>query len=353
MKILTIVGGRPQLIKVAPLSKELRKHHTEIIIHTGQHYDFNMSDIFFEELNIPKPDYNLKVGSGSHAVQTGHIMIKLEEVMLEEKPDFVIIYGDMNSTLASALTAAKLYIPIGHVEAGIRNFDMSIPEEMNRVIADKLSSLLFCPTVASISNLNDEGINKGVYLTGDVMYDAIMQNIKKARCDLNIPKEYIFCTFHRPSNVDTGKFDIILRQLSKCGENIIFPVHPRTLKNFNTKKLTIPYKYGNIQLFKPVSYLETLYLIKNAKMVITDSGGLQKETYILNTPCITVFSSTPWEETIADGWNIIIEPENIIETIKYFKPHKPQHNHYGTGDASKNIVKLLNAYEHTHSITSC
>jgi UDP-N-acetylglucosamine 2-epimerase len=349
MKILTVVGARPQFIKAAPVSKELRKTHTEVLVHTGQHYDDNMSQVFFNELNIPQPGYNLGVGSGSHAVQTGHMMMELEEVMLREKPDFVLVYGDTNSTLAGALTASKLDIPIGHIEAGLRNFDMSIPEEINRVVADRLSTLLFCPTVTAVNNLTSEGIknyidNGSVYLTGDVMCDAVLQNIEKAEYMYTLPDDYIFCTLHRPSNVDGDRLEAIMNQLRDCGKEIVFPVHPRTHKNLKMSNKA----WMNVTFLPPVPYLESIYLIKHAKKVITDSGGVQKEAYILKTPCITVFPTTAWEETVADGWNVLVEPEDIIEAVKYFIPHREQHLHYGDGHASQNIVKLLNDYEHTH-----
>lgn len=347
MKILTVIGARPQFIKCAPVSKELRKYHTEILVHTGQHYDYNMSGVFFSELNIPYPDINLGIGSGTHAVQTADMMVGIERLLYSEKPDFVLVYGDTNSTLAGALAASKLNIPIGHIEAGLRNFDLSIPEEINRVIADRLSALLFCPTVTAINNLNNEGIgnhieNGSVFFTGDVMYDSLIQNAVRAfDCKMDLPDKYIFCTLHRPSNVDTGRLRVILDELSRCGYDVVFPVHPRTLKNIWESR-------SNIYLREPMSYLESIYAISHAQKVVTDSGGIQKEAYWLKCPCITIFESTAWAETVADGWNILVEPENLSETIKHFLPTREQNNHYGDGDASKKIVKLLNNYEHTH-----
>lgn len=360
MKIATVLGARPQFIKAALLSKELRKNHHEIIIHTGQHYDAEMSDIFFEEMKIPKPDYNLGIGSDTHAVQTAKIMMALEKVLISENPDLVLVYGDTNSTLAAALTASKLNIPIAHVEAGPRMFDKTVPEEVNRIVTDHVSTLLFAPTSRSIENLNKECLFEGVYLTGDVMLDNYNYFIRKAqkkskileKLNLNDNK-YILATLHRARNTEVKKnLEMIINSLLTISkeETIVFPLHPRTEKFLRKcrmfdKIINIP----NVYVIKPVGYFDMLVLTKNAGKIVTDSGGLQKEAYFAQVPCITLDSSTGWPETVEEGWNIIFkdakknfsEVTDIINAIKFSNPPMTHKNVFGNGNASKKICKML------------
>ena len=297
-KIITIIGARPQFIKAAMVSRALSKEIEEIIVHTGQHYDKNMSEIFFEQLQIPKPKYNLGIGSGSHGKQTGEMLIEIEEVLLKEKPDYVMVYGDTNSTLAGALAASKLLIPIIHVEAGLRSYNMEMPEEQNRVLTDHISSILICPTQTAVDNLKKEGITKNVYLTGDVMCDSVIyySNLAEEKINLSnielIPiyekkdvKEWYLTTIHRAENtMDDKNLTNILEVFEKLDKMVIFPVHPRIKSMVN--ELYKKNNYKNIYFIEPVDYLTMLYLTKNAHKVVTDSGGLQKECYILDTPCI-------------------------------------------------------------------
>lgn len=313
MKIVSVVGARPQFIKCAPVSRELRKEHTEILVHTGQHYDPEMSQVFFEELQIPQPDYNLGVGSGSHGKQTGEILTKAEEVLLVEKPDLVLVYGDTNSTLAGALAAAKLHIPVAHVEAGLRSFDRTMPEEINRTLTDHLSDLLFCPTKTAVNNLRNEGIIKGVHLVGDVMSDALEFNRKIAEersLVLNrlgvSPKQYLVLTVHRPSNTDSRMhMENIIGALGDCGIPVVFPVHPRTRKYLEEYGMwdRLP---ANFIVTEPLGYLDMIRSMGSAQKIVTDSGGIQKEAYMLGVPCVTLRENTEWEETLHDGWNILV-----------------------------------------------
>lgn len=349
MKVVSIVGARPQFIKCAPVSSELRKKHEEILIHTGQHYDYEMSKLFFDQLSIPEPDYNLGVGSASHGEQTGRMLIEIEKILIEEKPDVVLVYGDTNSTLAGGLASVKLHIPTGHVEGGLRSFDRSMPEEINRILTDHSSDFLFVPTETAVNNLKKEGISKGVYLVGDVMCDILKRNIRRAEKSkimkkLNInPKEYFLTTIHRPSNTNNAKnLSNILEGLSKIEERVVFPIHPRTL-NF-IKKHNLEKKIGNnILITKPVSYLDFIWLEKNAKKILTDSGGIQKEAYLLKVPCITLRENTEWIETTEDGWNVLVgsDKEKILDAAINFQPKSKQRNLFGNGNASKKIVKIL------------
>jgi UDP-GlcNAc3NAcA epimerase len=349
-KILTIIGARPQFIKCAPVSKVLRTEFREVLIHTGQHYDTNMSDVFFKQLQIPEPDYNLGIGSSSHAVQTGNMMIGLEEVALKEKPDLILVYGDTNSTLAGALVAAKLLIPLAHIEAGMRSFNKKMPEEINRICTDHLSLHLFCPTETAANNLTNEGIKHGVYLVGDVMKDAVLQvleifNIETVLNNFGIGKsdKYYFMTMHRQENTDD--IDRLRRILDFVGKGkfpVIFPVHPRTRKIISQNKIQIP---DTVKLFEPVNYYESLALQMRSEFVITDSGGMQKEAYILNKPCITLRSETEWVETVEDGVNTLIDDNDGL----FFETEKKYLNsfsgksfeRYGNGMASHEITKIL------------
>lgn len=349
-KIVSIVGARPQFIKCAPLSRALRKEHNEILIHSGQHYDSEMSDIFFEELNIPKPDYYLNVGSGTHGFQTGQILMGIEEVLIKEEPEMVLVYGDTNSTLAGALAAVKLHIPVAHVEAGLRSFDRTMPEEINRVVADHVSDLLFCPTTTAITNLRNEGIVNGVHLVGDVMVDAFQFNKKIAEDRSEILKrlklskgKYNLITVHRPSNTNNKKhMQAILNALARSGRTTVFPVHPRTrkyLKEYGFWNRLPP----NILCIDPLGYLDMLRLLSKAGKVLTDSGGVQKEAYLSSVPCITLRENTEWVETVEDGWNILVgaDEEKIFSAILDFFPSSPQRQVFGAVGASDRIAALI------------
>lgn len=353
MKIASVVGVRPQFVKASVVSRELRKSNKECLIHTGQHYDYEMNKIFFEELGIPEPDYYLGVGSGSHGQQTGEMLRKLEEVLMVEKPDLVLTYGDTNSTLAGALAASKLGIKNAHIESGLRSFDKSMPEEINRILTDHCSDILFCPTQNAVNNLEEEGITKNVYLTGDVMVDSLLLNKEIAEAkssllnDLNLKtRDYIVVTIHRASNTDNFEnLRNIIEALRELNENIIFPIHPRTeklLKNYNLYD-SLP---SSITLVKPLGFLDFIKLMNHAKMILTDSGGVQKEAYILKVPCVTLRENTEWIETIKDGWNVLVgsNKERIIKTVNGFMPSVQEHcNRFGDGSASNRIVAAINA----------
>jgi UDP-N-acetylglucosamine 2-epimerase (non-hydrolysing) len=349
MKIVTVVGARPQFVKCAAVSREIRKDHTEILVHTGQHYDPEMSDIFFEELNIPKPDYHLGVGSATHGKQTGQILEKLEGVLLKEKPDLVIVYGDTNSTLAGALAAAKLHIPVAHVEAGLRSFDRTMPEEINRIVTDHIADLLFCPTQNAVDLLAKEGITKGVHFVGDVMADVLAFNKeladKKSKVieDLGlIPRQYCVATIHRPVNTDSREaLSSIIRAFGKAVMPIVFPVHPRTRKYLKEYGL-IDNLPENVILTEPLGYLDMIQLLSQAKKILTDSGGIQKEAYILGVPCITLRENTEWVETLHDGWNVLVGADEgkIVRGLKMSYPEKYQGNLYPIG-ANDKINRIL------------
>ena len=308
-----------------------------------------MNKVFFDELKIPEPEYHLGVGSGTHGEQTGEMLKRTEEVLIKEKPDLVLVFGDTNTTLAGALAASKLHTKVGHVEAGLRSFDRRMPEETNRVLTDHCSDLLFCPTETAVDNLKREGIEKGVYLTGDVMVDALKENIEIAERKSKIldelslkPKDYYLATLHRAENTDDLKrLKNIVDAFCEIG-NLIFPCHPRTekfLREFNLwDKVT-----KKIKIIKPVGYLDMLMLEKNAKKILTDSGGVQKEAYVLKAPCITLRENTEWVETVEDGWNILVgaDKDKIIKMASDFKPEGEQRNVFGDGKASEEIVNII------------
>jgi len=351
MKVITVVGARPQFIKAAAVSNVIRKYHNEILIHTGQHYDENMSKVFFEELNIPKPDYNLEVGSGNHGMQTGTMLINLEEIYLKEKPDMVLVYGDTNSTLAGALTASKLLIPVAHVEAGLRSFNMAMPEEQNRILTDHISNLLFTPTETAVNNLYNEGLKNNVYNVGDVMYDAVLYFKKIAKAKSNIieklkikENDYILTTIHRAENTnDINRLKNMIEALNESEARIILPMHPRTKKYIESYELRIG---ENISVIDPIGYLDMINLEMHAQKIVTDSGGVQKEAFFMKKPCITMRDQTEWVETVINGWNIIVgtNKDKIIDGIKNFKPQKEQDNVFGDGKAAEKILKVLTQY---------
>jgi UDP-N-acetylglucosamine 2-epimerase (non-hydrolysing)/UDP-GlcNAc3NAcA epimerase len=357
-KIVTVVGARPEFVKAFAVSPVLRTAFDEVLVHTGQHYDYNLSQGFFDELALPRPDYNIGAGSGSHAEQTASILTRLERILMDEKPDCLLNYGDTNSTLASALAAVKLDIPIGHIEAGLRSFNKTMPEEQNRIVVDHLSSFLFCPTVTAVENLEREGITEGVFRTGDVMMDAVLILSKRASQvyesrapelknllddnTLLLPEAWYLATIHRAEN--TTSIEIIAQILAafeKLDAPVIFPVHPRT-KDY-VKELKERQGYSDILFVEPVGYVEMLYLTANAKKVITDSGGLQKEAYLLATPCVTVRPQTEWIETLEDGWNVLSSPvtEDLLGHIGAPFKRTAQQSYYGDGHAAQAITKAL------------
>ena len=353
MKIVSVVGARPQFIKLSPLSKELRKKHREIVLHTGQHYDYELSRIFFSQLSIAKPDYNLGIGSDEHGAQTGRMLKGIEEVLLFEKPDLALVYGDTNSTLAGALAGAKLKIPVAHVEAGLRSFVKSMPEEINRVLTDHVSSLLFCPTPTSVKNLKKEGITKGVHLVGDVMYDSLRANLtvaeKKSRIikKLGLKKKgFYLITIHRAENTDDeSNLRKIARILANLDRKTVFPVHPRTRKRLSEFGLLDGLlRRDDLLLADPVGYLDMLVLEKNARCVLTDSGGVQKEAFFLRTPCLTLREETEWVETVKNGWNSIVglQQKKIQRKLREkVGPPKPIKTDFGERKASRKIAKVL------------
>ena len=349
MKIASIVGARPQVIKAAPVSREIREHNEEILVHTGQHYDENMSGVFFEVLEIPKPDYNLGVGSGSHAYQTAEMMKGLDEVFTKERPDFVLVYGDTNSTIAGALTAAKSGLPLGHVEAGLRSYNRTLPEEINRVVTDHLSTVVFAPTATAVENLSREGITRGVHMVGDVMYDVALQMAQPARARGVLKRhglaagDYILATVHRPSNADEREtLTAIVDALTDCGRTVVFPVHPRTRKNLEAFGLWDALS-AKVKLLPPADYLDFLGLLMDAAKVVTDSGGVQKEAYFFGVPCITLRDETEWIETVEDGWNALVgtDTEDILHAIEHFNPSGTKSKSFGDGHAAERIAQIL------------
>ena len=399
MKIITIIGARPQFIKAAPVSRAIAEHNrltphssplTEVIIHTGQHFDADMSDVFFSELDIPKPDYNLGINSASHGAMTGRMLEKIEEILIKEKPDWVLVYGDTDSTLAGALAAVKLHLPIAHVEAGLRSFNREMPEEHNRVLTDHCADILFCPTQNAVDNLQAEGIinasspanqlnsssaqelPRTVALVGDTMYDAVLQFSEIARRqstildDLGIrSKEYLLATVHRPYNTDIPEnLQNIISAFLEINEPIIFPVHPRTrqklnslsahqlnsspahqLKSLSTYQLnsSSAQQLKSLILIPPVGYLDMLMLEQNAKAILTDSGGMQKEAYWFGVPCITLREETEWVETVKTGWNVVVgaDHKKIVDATILFKPPVQRPELYGDGRAAERIVRIL------------
>lgn len=354
MKVVTIVGARPQFIKAAPVSKALRAAgHTEVLVHTGQHYDYGMSQVFFEEMRIPAPDVNLGIGSGPHGRQTGQMLIGIEEVLLQENPDWVLVYGDTNSTLAGALAGVKLHLPVAHVEAGLRSFNREMPEEHNRVLTDHCADLLCCPTQTAVDNLAREGITQGVHLVGDTMYDAALQFSEIARerstilQDLRLkPREYLLATVHRPYNTDiAGNLRNILTAFAEIGEPVIFPVHPRTRKKIAELEGTTGLERlaSNLQLIEPVGYLDMLMLEQHARLILTDSGGMQKEAYFFGVPCVTLRPETEWVETVEAGWNVLAGADTgrIVMAAREFPLPESRPMVYGDGQAAEKCGELV------------
>lgn len=357
MKIVTVIGARPQFIKAAAVSRKLGKSCEEIIVHTGQHYDANMSELFFKELNIPKPRYNLGVGSGSHAKQTAEMLIGIEDILMKEKPDYLMVYGDTNSTVAGALAASKIHIPVIHVEAGLRSYNMMMPEEQNRILTDHISNLLLCSTDRAVENLYNEGIRKRIHKIGDVMCDAVLyyskgiDKIERRQYFNNL--NYIFgkrgelhswyiSTVHRAENTDSyEKVRTILKAFEKLSSPVILPAHPRTRKLI--EQVEKEEHLQNIICIEPIGYLEMLYFTKHAIKVVTDSGGLQKEAYILDTPCVTLREQTEWIETLNGNHNVLahIDEYDILDKINNTVISKEKENYYGAGDAADKLVEII------------
>lgn len=363
MKIVTVIGARPQIIKAAALSRAIREHFSkevqEVIVHTGQHYDENMSQVFFDELGIPQPDYNLGVGSASHGVQTARMIEGIESILLKEKPDCLVLYGDTNSTLAGAIAASKIHIPIVHIEAGLRSFNKSMPEEINRICCDHCSTLLFSPTATGYKNLVNENITAGIYHCGDVMYDnsKYFANIADKKSQI-LDKEglrgvdYVLCTIHRDSNTDQPeRLNAIFKALLKISESkkLVLPLHPRTSKLLNTNlektlfdKIT---DNPNIKILPPASFLDMIVLERHAQMVITDSGGVQKEAFFFQKPCLILRTETEWKEIVECGAAVITDADEkkIVESFNYFVENPP-HNYpdiFGDGNAAVFICKEM------------
>ena len=356
LKILTILGARPQFIKAGSVSREIAKHSNvrEIIVHTGQHYDANMSDIFFDEMQIPKPDYLLGIGGKSHGAMTGQMIEKIEEVALVEKPDWIMVYGDTNSTLAGAIVASKLHIKLAHIEAGLRSFNMRMPEEVNRILTDRVSDILFCPTTTAIQNIKNEGydnFNCKIINSGDVMQDGAIfykEFAKKPSTMSFQPSNFILCTIHRAENTDNaGRLKDIFEALNQIAKEkqVILPLHPRTKKiigdlNISTENLTV---------IDPIGYLEMVWLIDNCEFVMTDSGGLQKEAYFFAKPCITLRDETEWVELVDCGANVLVGADKdkiskAFDNINMFDNKCFSNNLYGVGNASEIIISHMINY---------
>ncbi len=348
MKIATIIGARPQFIKAATISRVIKSRTDiqEVLVHTGQHYDKNMSKVFFKQLQIPEPDYNLEVGSASHGKQTGQMLERIEKVLLKEKPDWVLTYGDTNSTVAGSLVAVKLHIPTAHVEAGLRSFNRKMPEEINRIATDHISDLLFAPTQNAINLLAKEGLTDRARFSGDVMYDSIvfysrLIEEKHRHPALDNLGDYYLSTIHRPENTDNPqRLQSIFSAFTELDKPVILPLHPRT------KGMLENIKYGqNVKIIDPVGYLEMIYLLKHSSKVLTDSGGLQKEAYFMEKACITLRDQTEWIETLENNWNFIVaaDKDRILEKIKV-NNLGARSNAFGDGQAAQKIIDEISNF---------
>jgi UDP-GlcNAc3NAcA epimerase len=357
-KIVTVIGARPQFIKAAAVSRALAGRHggqlREVLVHTGQHYDDNMSRVFFEELGIPEPAHNLGIAGGSHGEMTGRMLESVEKVLRAEQPDWLLVYGDTNSTLAGALAAVKLHVPVAHVEAGLRSFNMRMPEEVNRIVADRVSTLLFCPTTAAVANLRAEGRTEGVHHVGDVMYDVALHVRRKASADSAVlaalglaPRAFVLATCHRAENTDhPGRLAQILEALAHVAKTtpVVLPLHPRT------RKLTVDHglagRLAAIRVVEPLSYLDMAALEQAAAVIVTDSGGVQKEAFFYGVPCITMRDETEWVETVALGMNTLTGADagaiaSAFETARARACTPPGEQPYGDGHAAERILELM------------
>ncbi len=359
MKIMTIVGARPQFIKASAISRTIKNNFSkdiqEVLVHTGQHFDENMSKVFFEELDIPKPKYNLGIAGGNHGEMTGRMLEALEATIIIEKPKWLLVYGDTNSTLAGALAAAKLNVPVAHVEAGLRSFNMAMPEEINRIVTDRISKLLFCPTETAIRNLEKEGFSDGIHNVGDVMYDVALfyrdcELMQSSISNLDLAKgKYVLATCHRAENTeDPKRLGAILASLDSLAEEItvVLPLHPRTRKQISHHGLSS--LLTRLVVTEPLSFLHMLKLEQQASLILTDSGGVQKEAFFYGVPCITMRDETEWVETLDGGWNRLVSPNkvNIISAVLDAisePPTKTVNMPFGNGQAAKDILRILAA----------
>ncbi len=350
MRIFSVVGARPQFVKLAPLHKAIKVHHQHVIVHTGQHYDYKLSQSFFEELHIPDPDYNLGVGSGSQGAQTGKMMEEIEKVFINDRPDLVVVYGDTNTTLAAGIVAAKMGLPLVHVEAGLRSYRRSMPEEINRVVTDHLSNLLLCPSPPSVQNLEKEGITEGVAVVGDVMTECLL-SIESTLDDsapekLGLMKgEYVLATIHRQENADSREnLGAIIGAMCQYDGEVVLPLHPRTAKNITSwglmDKLT---DSGNVMVMEPMDFLTFTAIERHARKIMTDSGGVQKEAYFWGVPCVTVRDETEWTETLEGGWNVLTgaSQERILEALHRSRPENGRTVVYGDAHVSSRIVDQI------------
>lgn len=349
MKLLSVVGARPQFVKLGPMDRSIRSRHEHVILHTGQHYDRHMSDSFFDVLKIPTPDYNLNIGSASHGVQTGRMIAGIEEVILKEMPDCVLTYGDTNSTLAAALAAVKLHVPLAHIEAGLRSYNRMMPEEINRVLTDHASDMLFCPSKAAYDILVKEGLGTKAYVVGDLMVQLLLEirDSVSANIDgLNLePKGYILLTMHRQENVDDKeKMGRFIEFLEGVEETVVFPIHPRTRKCLQEFGILQRLEEStNIILIEPQDLLSFSVLEKDARLIMTDSGGVQKDAYVFGVPCITLREETEWTETVDEGWNRIVgtNVEAIKDALVDFTPPSTACIAYGGEGVSERILDII------------
>ena len=354
IRVTSVIGNRPQFIKAAAVSRRLREHHDETLVHTGQHYDDEMSRVFFEELGVPAPDVELGVGSGTNTSQTARMLSALEPV-LANRPDVVLVYGDTNSTLAGALAAAQAQLPLAHVEAGMRSFDRAMPEELNRVLTDHASDLLFCSTQTAVENLERESVGGAIHLVGDVMADVSLafQPIVAKRSDLIekldcVPGDFVVVTAHRAGNVDDPeRLERLVALVEELPEENVFPLHPRTARRLEEAGLRERLEAA-INVTPPLGYLEFMQLLWHARAVLTDSGGVQKEAYLLETPCITLRDTTEWVETVDAGWNVLVDLdiEAALRALDRPRPAGPRPELYGGGNAAERIRDVLDSYTH-------
>jgi UDP-N-acetylglucosamine 2-epimerase len=353
VKIMTIVGARPEFIQIAPVTRAIRRRHTEIMVHSGQHYDENMSSVFFSDLGIPEPDVNLGVGGGGHGQMTGQMLIKMEAAMLEYAPDWVVVFGDTNSTIAGGMAAAKLHLPVAHIEAGLRSYDRKMPEEVNRVLTDHLSTLLFAPTAAAVENLAKEGIRDGVKLVGDVRVDVVMQTVERSKArqaallqatGLAAGEAFALATIHRASNTDDrARLTEIVSAFNTLDLPVVLPVHPRLKKMMAEFGLTFS---GNVRSIEPIGFVDMVALLDSCRIVVTDSGGLQKEAYMLRRPAVTVRDTTEWIETVHSGWNRLTEPADFkaAAAAALAPPPAAHPDFYGAPGVCERIVDELEAF---------
>ena len=353
IRITSVIGNRPQFIKAAAVSRRIREHHDETLVHTGQHYDDEMSQVFFEELGVPSPDVQLGIGSGTNTAQTARMLAALEPVIGDARPDLVLVYGDTNSTLAGALAAAQTQVPLAHVEAGMRSFDRAMPEEVNRVLTDHASDLLFCSTRTAVENLERESATGAIHLVGDVMADVSLTfaSIVAKQYDLVekiglAPGEYFLVTAHRAGNVDDPeRLERLVALIERAPGRTVFPLHPRTAKRLDEAGLRMRLESGTT-VVPPLGYLDFMQLLHHARAVLTDSGGVQKEAYLLEVPCITLRDTTEWVETVEAGWNVLVDldAEAAMDAIERPRPEGPRPDLYGGGQAGARVRDVLDSY---------